>query len=81
MNSRSLSFIALLALGALGLPAQAAPDQGAAVTQEYRTNGYLYAIAVTDDSGHYVLIDRNGDGNFERYDGAEPVAAPDWTKD
>ncbi|GHE22132.1 DUF2782 domain-containing protein [Halomonas urumqiensis] len=46
--------------------------------REYRVNGELYAIEIRPSSGPaYYLVDRDGDGNFERQDGNR-IAVPEW---
>ena len=48
--------------------------------REYRANGELYAIEVRPaDGARYYLVDRNGDGNFDRQQD-EPQAVPDWVQ-
>ena len=48
--------------------------------REYRINGKLYAIRIEPKGGTaYFLVDRNGDGNFQRQDG-NSVEAPSWVK-
>ncbi|MDT8895536.1 DUF2782 domain-containing protein [Halomonas sp. I1] len=87
-------FAALLVGGSLmlaGLPALAqsggSPDPEITTRQEadrtvreYRVNGDLYAIEVRPSSGpSYYLIDRNGDGNFERQAG-DDISIPEWVR-
>ena len=52
------------------------------LVKEYRINGELRAIKVTPTNGFppYYLIDRNGDGQFQRLgpDMAEDVVVPNW---
>ncbi|MFP4138237.1 MAG: DUF2782 domain-containing protein [Halomonas sp.] len=46
--------------------------------REYRINGELYAIEIRPSSGpSYSLVDRDGDGNFERHEG-DRIPVPDW---
>lgn len=48
--------------------------------REYRVNGKLYAIRVEPSNGSaYFLVDRSGNGNFERQQG-DSVPVPDWVK-
>lgn len=48
--------------------------------KEYRLNGYLYAIEIQPDNGQaYVLLDRQGNGNFERLS-SDRIPQPDWVK-
>ncbi|HSH47528.1 MAG TPA: DUF2782 domain-containing protein [Halomonas sp.] len=77
-----------LMLGATLPPAQAlAAEPEVTVRQEsqrtvkeYRLNGRLYAIEIRPRQGAaYVLLDRNGNGNFERVS-AGKVPVPDWVK-
>ncbi|MHB0776104.1 DUF2782 domain-containing protein [Halomonas sp. WWR20] len=47
--------------------------------KEYRINGQLYAIEIVPAAGpSYYLIDRDGNGNFERADDANRVVPPSW---
>ncbi|WP_136249014.1 DUF2782 domain-containing protein [Halomonas borealis] len=46
--------------------------------REYRVNGALYAIEIQPASGPaYYLVDRDGDGDFERQNG-QRIAVPEW---
>lgn len=48
------------------------------IIREYRVNGELYAIEIRPAAGpSYYLVDRDGDGNFERQEG-DRIAAPEW---
>ncbi|ERL52083.1 DUF2782 domain-containing protein [Halomonas huangheensis] len=48
--------------------------------REYRVNGKLYAIRIEPRGGNsYFLVDRTGNGNFERQQG-DNVEIPDWVK-
>jgi len=48
--------------------------------REYRVNGKLYAIRIDPDGGgSYFLVDRTGDGNFERSQ-SDSVDIPNWVK-
>lgn len=76
----------LLGLAVPSLPALAAePDvtvrqEAQRTVKEYRLNGQLYAIEIRPRQGAaYVLLDRNGNGNFERVS-AGKVPVPDWVK-
>lgn len=76
----------LLGLSVPGLQALAAePDvtvrqESQRTVKEYRLNGQLYAIEIRPQQGAaYVLLDRNGNGNFERAP-AGKVPVPDWVK-
>lgn len=65
--------------------AQAQPDisvrqEANQTLREYRVNGKLYAIKVEPKDGSaYFLVDRNGDGNFERQ-GGDNVEIPGWVR-
>ncbi|GEK47663.1 DUF2782 domain-containing protein [Halomonas pacifica] len=49
--------------------------------REYRLNGQLYAIEVRPAQGErYFLVDRNGDGNFQRQAG-NGVEIPAWVQE
>ncbi|ERS91856.1 MULTISPECIES: DUF2782 domain-containing protein [unclassified Halomonas] len=90
---RTLRFLSalLLSLGLLvaALPALAQSDEALApditirqeeerTIREYRVNGELYAIEIRPSSGpSYYLVDRDGDGNFERQEG-DRIAVPEW---
>ncbi|MDR5868305.1 DUF2782 domain-containing protein [Halomonas koreensis] len=46
--------------------------------REYRVNGALYAIEIQPAAGPaYYLVDRDGDGDFERQNG-QRIAVPEW---
>ncbi|WP_016856528.1 DUF2782 domain-containing protein [Halomonas smyrnensis] len=89
MRSALLAPLAVLALVAAALPAaaQSSTDVEPDVTirqeedrtiREYRVNGALYAIEIRPASGPaYYLVDRDGDGDFERQDG-QRIAVPEW---
>lgn len=48
--------------------------------REYRLNGHLYAIRIEPGNGAaYFLVDRTGNGNFERQQG-DSVPVPGWVK-
>ncbi|SHL19614.1 DUF2782 domain-containing protein [Halomonas caseinilytica] len=87
-------FAALLVGGGLllaGLPALAqsgdSPDPEITTRQEadrtireYRVDGVLYAIEIQPASGpSYYLVDRDGDGNFERQEGND-ITVPEWVR-
>lgn len=80
--------LATLLLGAVSLPVQSlAAEPNVTVRQEsqrtvkeYRLNGRLYAIEIRPQGGDaYVLLDRKGNGNFERVPAGQ-VPVPDWVK-
>lgn len=88
---RSLTAL-LLAVGlslTAALPALAQSDEALApditirqeeerTIHEYRVNGELYAIEIRPSAGpSYYLVDRDGDGNFERQEG-DRIAVPEW---
>ncbi|QFT83616.1 hypothetical protein FIU88_01400 [Halomonas sp. THAF12] len=89
MRSALLAPLAVLALVAAALPAaaQSSTDVEPDVTirqeedrtiREYRVNGALYAIEIRPAAGPaYYLVDRDGDGDFERQDG-QRIAVPEW---
>ena len=82
--SALLLSLALLAAASPVL-AQAQPDisvrhEANQTLREYRVNGKLYAIKVEPKDGSaYFLVDRNGDGNFERQ-GGDNVEIPGWVR-
>ncbi|MBY5940196.1 DUF2782 domain-containing protein [Halomonas sp. DP5N14-9] len=82
--SALLLSLALLAAASPVL-AQAQPDisvrqEANQTLREYRVNGKLYAIKVEPKDGSaYFLVDRNGDGNFERQ-GSDNVDIPGWVR-
>lgn len=46
--------------------------------REYRVNGRLYAIEIRPAQGAgFFLVDHDGNGNFERQEGAQ-AAIPQW---
>ncbi|MFG6137802.1 DUF2782 domain-containing protein [Halomonas sp. B23F22_10] len=89
MRSALLVPLAVLALVTAALPAaaQSSTDVEPDVTirqeedrtiREYRVNGALYAIEIRPATGPaYYLVDRDGDGDFERQDG-QRIAVPEW---
>lgn len=83
-----LAVLISLMLGAtlLSAPVLAAePDvtvrqESQRTVKEYRMDGHLYAIEIQPQNGKaYVLLDRNGNGNFERVSPGK-VPVPDWVK-
>lgn len=49
--------------------------------REYRVNGRLYAIEIeSGDGSSYHLLDRTGDGNFERRQG-DRIEIPSWAQE
>lgn len=89
MRSALLAPLAGLALATAALPAaaQSSTDVEPDVTirqeedrtiREYRVNGELYAIEIRPAAGpSYYLVDRDGDGDFERQSG-QRIAVPEW---
>ncbi|TDB02114.1 DUF2782 domain-containing protein [Halomonas marinisediminis] len=92
MNTLPSLTAALLTMSlslAAALPALAQPNDELApditirqeeerIIREYRINGELYAIEIRPSSGpSYYLVDRDGDGNFERQQG-DRIAVPEW---
>ncbi|WP_046078118.1 DUF2782 domain-containing protein [Halomonas sp. HG01] len=89
MRSALLAPLAGLALVTAALPAlaQSSTDVEPDVTirqeedrtiREYRVNGELYAIEIKPATGpSYYLVDRDGDGDFERQNG-QRIAVPEW---
>ena len=54
--------------------------RGDATIEEYRVNGFLYAIKIIPSIGPaYYYIDRDGDGDLEsRESELEDIAVPHW---
>ena len=53
--------------------------RGEDTVEEFRINGQLYKIKVTPPHGKpYFLIDRKGDGVFERETGDHQLSVPMW---
>ncbi|MFG6176788.1 DUF2782 domain-containing protein [Halomonas sp. THAF12] len=89
IRSALLAPLAGLALLTAGLPAlaQSSTDVEPDITirqeedrtiREYRVNGALYAIEIQPAVGpSYYLVDRDGDGDFERQNG-QRIAVPEW---
>lgn len=87
MNLMRSALLAPLAVLALVAAAQSSTDVEPDVTirqeedrtiREYRVNGALYAIEIRPAAGPaYYLVDRDGDGDFERQDG-QRIAVPEW---
>uniref|UniRef100_UPI003F9028D0 DUF2782 domain-containing protein n=1 Tax=Halomonas sp. TaxID=1486246 RepID=UPI003F9028D0 len=76
----------VLGVALLSVPVLAAePDvtvrqESQRTVKEYRLDGHLFAIEVQPENGKaYVLLDRNGNGNFERVSPGK-VPVPDWVK-
>ncbi|MEE3214657.1 MAG: DUF2782 domain-containing protein [Pseudomonadota bacterium] len=84
LTSASLLALTLLATAAPAV-AQVQPDvsvrqEAGQILSEYRVNGKLYAIKVEPKGGStYFLVDRNGDGNFQRQT-SDSVDVPGWVQ-
>lgn len=53
-------------------------QEGDKTVQEYRINGFLYAIKVTPETGKpYFLVRADGDSNFIRSDSPD-MLIPQW---
>ncbi|OHV07835.1 hypothetical protein BH688_15530 [Kushneria phosphatilytica] len=53
-------------------------DQGRTI-REYRIDHQLYALEIISDGKTLILIDHDGDGNFQRTDTREgPPPIPPW---
>ncbi|GAA0582061.1 DUF2782 domain-containing protein [Halomonas salifodinae] len=79
----ALGLAALLASGSATAQAPQVTERQEAqrTLREYRLNGQLYAIEVRPAQGeHYFLVDRNGDGNFQRQAG-NGVEIPAWVQE
>lgn len=82
-----LLLVGLLAATPLAAFAEDAPDaepevtirqEGDKTVQEYRINGFLYAIKVTPRGGKpYFLVRADGDSNFIRSDSPD-MLIPQW---
>ncbi|PKM29925.1 MAG: DUF2782 domain-containing protein [Gammaproteobacteria bacterium HGW-Gammaproteobacteria-11] len=84
---RGLAVIGLALSVSLPLQAQDAtgePDvvirqEGDRTVEEYRLNGFLYAIKVTPQNGPpYYLVAVDDEGNFVRSDQPEGMRIPSW---
>lgn len=84
---RGLAAIALGMSVSLTVPAQDAPGEpevtirteGDRLVEEYRLNGFLYAIKVTPKRGPpYYLVAVDDDGNFARSDQPDGMRIPSW---
>lgn len=80
---------ALLLLGSMAAVAQEPPltgdpdvtirQEGDKTVEEYRLNGFLYAIKVTPENGApYFLVAVDDDGNFTRADSPNGMRIPSW---
>ncbi|AOY00851.1 DUF2782 domain-containing protein [Jeongeupia sp. USM3] len=69
---------------AVGEPEVRIIEKADATIAEYRMNGRLYMMKVTPKVGApYVLYDHEGNGQFDRIDGADSggarLSVPQWT--
>lgn len=80
---------ALLLMGSMNVSAQEPPlagepevtirTEGDKTVEEYRINGFLYAIKVTPKKGApYFLVAVDDDGNFARADSPSGMRIPSW---
>ncbi|NLB99705.1 DUF2782 domain-containing protein [Halopseudomonas formosensis] len=80
---------ALLLLGSMHSVAQEPPltgepevtirQEGDKTVEEYRINGFLYAIKITPKNGApYFLVAVDDDGNFTRADSPSGMRIPSW---
>lgn len=80
---------ALVLLGSMAVTAQEPPltgepdvtirQEGNNTVEEYRINGFLYAIKVTPKNGApYFLVAVDDDGNFTRADAPSGMRIPSW---
>lgn len=84
---RSLAALGLALAVSLSTQAQEVtgePDvvirqEGDRMVEEYRVNGFLYAIKVTPKNGPpYYLVAIDDEGNFARSDQPEGMRIPSW---
>lgn len=84
---RGLAVIGLALAVSLSAQAQDAPGEpevtirteGDRTVEEYRLNGFLYAIKITPKNGPpYYLVAVDDDGNFARSDQPEGMRIPSW---
>lgn len=84
---RSLAALGLALAVSLSAQAQqptGEPDvvirqEGDRTVEEYRVNGFLYAIKVTPKNGPpYYLVAVDDEGNFARSDQPEGMRIPSW---
>ncbi|AQZ94002.1 hypothetical protein BVH74_04200 [Halopseudomonas phragmitis] len=86
MIGRGLAILALsLSLplaaqeGLTGEPDVTIRQEGDKTIEEYRVNGFLYAIKVTPQNGPpYFLVAVDEDGNFQRADQVGGMRIPGW---
>ena len=69
----------LQAQDAAGEPDVVIRQEGDRTVEEYRLNGFLYAIKVTPQNGPpYYLVAVDDEGNFVRSDQPEGMRIPSW---
>ncbi|MFN3578852.1 MAG: DUF2782 domain-containing protein [Pseudomonas sp.] len=87
IHGRSLAALGLalaVSLSALAQEVTGEPDvvirqEGDRMVEEYRVNGFLYAIKVTPKNGPpYYLVAIDDEGNFARSDQPEGMRIPSW---
>lgn len=62
-----------------GEPEVTIRQEGDRTIEEYRLNGFLYAIKITPKHGApYFLVAVDDDGNFTRADSPEGMRIPSW---
>ena len=80
----ALTLIASFAVIAQEPPLTGEPDvtirqEGDKTIEEYRLNGFLYAIKITPSKGApYFLVAVDDDGNFTRADSPNGMRIPSW---
>ncbi|EZQ18039.1 DUF2782 domain-containing protein [Pseudomonas sp. G11-1] len=80
----ALTLIASFAVMAQEPPLTGEPDvtirqEGDKTIEEYRMNGFLYAIKITPKNGApYFLVAVDDDGNFTRADNPNGLRIPSW---
>lgn len=71
--------LAAQAQDAAGEPEVTIRTEGDRTVEEYRLNGFLYAIKITPKNGPpYYLVAVDDDGNFARSDQPEGLRIPSW---
>ena len=79
----------LMLLGSMAVTAQEPPltgepdvtirQEGDRTIEEYRVNGFLYAVKITPKRGApYFLVAVDEDGNFARADSPTDMRIPSW---
>ncbi len=73
------SFSAMAQAPATGEPEVTIRQEGDKTVEEYRLNGFLYAIKVTPKKGPpYFLVAVDDDGNFTKADTPNGLRIPSW---